>query len=154
MTGSYRPLLVVLSVVVASAASYAALDLTGRVAAASGRPRVGWLVGGSLAMGIGIWSMHFTGMLAFRLHAPGGPGLAPATVPMLYDTRLLLLSVVVAVLASALALAVVGRPTGSAASLGARFGATLGGAGLAMGAAICGMHYLGMASLRLPAALT
>jgi PAS domain S-box-containing protein len=149
MTGSYRPLLVVLSLVVASAASYAALDLTGRVAAASGRQRVAWLVGGSLAMGIGIWSMHFTGMLAFRLHAAGGPGPMPATVPMLYDTRLLLLSVLVAVLASALALAVVGRP----AAGGLAFGVTFGGAGLAMGAAICGMHYIGMASLRLPAAL-
>jgi PAS domain S-box-containing protein len=145
MTGSYRPLLVVLSLVVASAASYAALDLTGRVAAASGRTRAGWLVGGSLAMGIGIWSMHFTGMLAFRLHTPGAPGHAATAVPMLYDMRRMVLSIAVAVLASALALAAVGRRAVGAAMFG--------GAGLAMGAAIGGMHYIGMASLRLPAAL-
>ena len=55
------------SVLIAIAASYAALDLTGRVTAASGRARVAWLGGGAVAMGIGIWEMHFKGMLAFHL---------------------------------------------------------------------------------------
>ena len=72
MSGSYSPFLVVLSVFVAAAAAYTALDLAGRVTAA-GRARAGWLVGGSLAMGLGIWSMHFIGMLAYRLHAGAQP---------------------------------------------------------------------------------
>src|SRR5437667_8697848 len=63
MTGSYDYLQVVLSVVIAISASYAALDLGGRVTAASGWVRRAWLIGGATAMGFGIWSMHFTGML-------------------------------------------------------------------------------------------
>ncbi len=59
LTGSYSPLLVFLSVVVASAASYTALDLAGRLSSVTGRARLAWLLGGSLALGVGIWSMHF-----------------------------------------------------------------------------------------------
>lgn len=54
-----------LSVVIAVAASYAALDLAGRVTAGKGWSFAAWLTCGSIAMGIGIWSMHFTGMLGF-----------------------------------------------------------------------------------------
>jgi PAS domain S-box-containing protein len=154
MIGSYAPLLVALSIIVACAASYSALDLAGRTAAARGRSRRWWLLGGALAMGIGIWSMHFTGMLAFRLHAGHAGGMAgphgaggEAALPMTYDMPRMLLSVLVAVLASALALWVVSRERA------VRLPAWLG-AGLAMGAAICGMHYIGMASLRVPATLT
>src|SRR5881396_1285258 len=59
MTGSYDYLQVVLSVAIAISASYAALDLGGRVTAASGWVRRAWLIGGATAMGFGIWSMHF-----------------------------------------------------------------------------------------------
>ena len=62
--------LVLVSILIASAASYTALDLAGRVTAARGRERLAWLAGGSLAMGVGIWSMHFVGMLAFHLPVP------------------------------------------------------------------------------------
>ena len=144
MTGTHRPLLVALSILIACAASYTALDLAGRTAAARGIARRWWLVGGALAMGIGIWSMHFTGMLAYRVHATDQPG-SPA-LPMTYDVPRMLLSVLVAVLASALALSVVSRQR--TVGLAGRVGA-----GLAMGAAICGMHYIGMASLHVPAAL-
>ena len=151
MIGTYAPLLVALSIVVACAASYSALELAGRTAAARGQPRRWWLAGGALAMGIGIWSMHFTGMLAFRLHAGNGTGphgaSGAAALPMTYDMPRMLLSVLVAVLASALALWVVSRERA------VRLPAWLG-AGLAMGAAICGMHYIGMASLHVPATLT
>jgi two-component system, sensor histidine kinase and response regulator len=58
------------SVFIAIAASYAALDLTGRVTAARGRIRLAWLSGGAVAMGLGIWAMHFKGMLAFHLPVP------------------------------------------------------------------------------------
>jgi NO-binding membrane sensor protein with MHYT domain len=67
ITGSYDYGEVARSVLIAIAASYAALDLAGRVSAASGRARLAWLSGGAIAMGIGIWAMHFTGMLAFHL---------------------------------------------------------------------------------------
>jgi NO-binding membrane sensor protein with MHYT domain len=70
LAGSYDPLVVALSIVIAVAASYAALDLAGRVTAAKGWFFAAWLTGGSIVMGVGIWSMHFTAMLAFRLPVP------------------------------------------------------------------------------------
>ena len=131
---AYSPSLVVLSVLIASVASYTALDLAGRVTAAHGRERLAWLAGGSLAMGIGIWSMHFVGMLAFHLPVPIG-----------YELGRVLLSVLVAVAASALALVVVSRPHVGLPALG------LGA--LCMGPAIAGMHYIGMAALNVPASM-
>src|SRR2546425_4808398 len=67
MIGSYDYQLVALSVLIAIFASYAALELAGRTTAASGRARLAWFVGGATAMGVGIWSMHYIGMLAFSL---------------------------------------------------------------------------------------
>ena len=55
LTGSYDYNEVARSVLIAIVASYAALDLTGRVTAARGRVRLAWLSGGAIAMGIGIW---------------------------------------------------------------------------------------------------
>src|SRR5438445_1779474 len=93
MTGSYDYGEVARSVLIAIAASYAALDLAGRVTAASGRVRLAWLGGGATAMGIGIWAMHVKGMLAFRL---------PVAVEYHWPT--LLASLLVAIFASAVAL--------------------------------------------------
>jgi PAS domain S-box-containing protein len=135
MTHSYDAGFVLLSVIVAMIASYAALDLAGRVRSESGTTRMGWLAGGGAVMGLGIWSMHFVGMLAFHL-----------PVPIAYDLPLMLLSVAVAIGASLLALRVI-----SQATLGVR---TLVPAGMLMGVAIAGMHYLGMASLRADAHLS
>src|ERR1700674_2410488 len=98
MVGSYDDRLVALSVFIAIFASYAALDLSGRVTSAYGRTRLLWLSSGAVAMGIGIWSMHYIGMLAFRL-----------PVPVQYDLPTVLLSLVAAVFASAVALFVVSR---------------------------------------------
>jgi NO-binding membrane sensor protein with MHYT domain len=67
MVGSYDFRLVALSVFIAILASYAALDLAGRVTSAHGGARLLWLSGGAVAMGIGIWSMHYIGILAFHL---------------------------------------------------------------------------------------
>ena len=75
LPGSYDYNEVARSVFIAVAASYAALDLTGRVTAASGWIRLAWLGGGAIAMGIGIWAMHFKGLLAFSL--PCGVGYNP-----------------------------------------------------------------------------
>jgi len=132
MAGSYDDRLVALSVFISVLASYAALDLSGRVTSARGRARVLWLTSGAVAMGIGIWSMHYIGMLAFRL-----------PVPVQYDWPTVLLSLLAAVLASAVALFVVSRR-----KMGL-FRATIGS--LFMGGGIAAMHYIGMAAMRLPA---
>ena len=148
LPASHAPGLVLLSVALAALASYVALDLAGRTVTAEGRARAAWLAGGSVVMGAGIWSMHFVGMLAFRLHAhAGGDGAGDdgARLALAYDPGLVLASVVVAVGASALALGAV-RPGGLRPLALARSGVTLG-------AAIAGMHYLGMAALRVPARL-
>jgi NO-binding membrane sensor protein with MHYT domain len=52
-----------------------------------------WIVGGAFSMGIGIWSMHFIGMLAFDL-----------PVQVVYDLRLTAMSYVIAVVVSGFAL--------------------------------------------------
>jgi two-component system, sensor histidine kinase and response regulator len=130
---THDPILVVLSVLIAIFGSYTALDLANSITLARGRVRLAWLTGGSMAMGIGIWSMHFVGMLAFRL-----PGIRIA-----YDVPLLILSVLVAMVASAIALFIVSRKNVSDLAF------VLGG--LLMGAAISGMHYIGIASMRMAA---
>src|SRR3979409_1463704 len=70
VTGTYNPSLVVLSILIASFASYTALDLAGHVATARGLARRVWLVAAAITMGGGIWSMHFIGMLAFVMPIP------------------------------------------------------------------------------------
>src|SRR5246500_2414441 len=132
LTGSYNYALVALSVLIAMFASYAALDLAGRVTAAGGWARPVWLLGGAGAMGTGIWAMHYIGMLAFIL-----------PVSVAYHWPTVLLSLFAAILASAIALYVVSRQ---------KMGASQAVAGsVLMGAGIAGMHYIGMAAMRLPA---
>ncbi|HVT98738.1 MAG TPA: MHYT domain-containing protein, partial [Acidobacteriaceae bacterium] len=130
MTGTYDSGLVVLSLLMASLASYTALDLAGRVAASRGRAAAWWLAGGSVAMGIGIWSMHFIGMLAFRL-----------PVPMSYDPTITLLSLLIAILSSLFALWIVCQSHLSWPQLAA--------GALILGAGVCSMHYTGMAAMRM-----
>jgi PAS domain S-box-containing protein len=130
--GSYDHLEVAHSVLVAIASSYVALDLTGRVTAARGRVRLAWLGGGAFAMGIGIWEMHFKGMLAFHL-----------PIPVEYHWPTTLAALWVAILASAIALHLASRP---------KMGWDLAlRCSLFVSAGIAGMHYLGMAAMRLPA---
>ena len=132
MAGYYDYGDVARSVLIAIAASYAALDLAGRVTAARGRARLGWLSGGALAMGIGIWATHFKGMLAFHL-----------PVPVKYHWPTVLASLWMAIFASAFALYAASRETTG------RVRALTGG--VMMGGGIAGMHYIGMAAMRLPA---
>ena len=70
VTGTHDPYLVALSILVASFASYTALDLSGHVGAARGFARSVWLVAAAITMGGGIWSMHFVAMLAFVMPIP------------------------------------------------------------------------------------
>src|SRR5215470_2869425 len=132
LAAAYDYPLVALSVVIAIFASHAALDLAGRVSSSRGRAHLLWLTGGAVAMGIGIWSMHYIGMLAFRL-----------PVPVQYDWPTVLLSLLAAILASAIALIVVSRKT-----MG-WMRAVL--ASIFMGGGIATMHYTGMNAMRLPA---
>jgi len=76
LVGSYDYRLIAVSIVIAITASYTALDLAGRVTSARARGRLVWLICGTTVMGIGIWSMHNTAMLSFRL--AGGTYVSPA----------------------------------------------------------------------------
>ena len=131
-TAFHDPVLVALSILIAALASYTALDLATRMRAASGRARRAWLAAAAIAMGGGIWSMHFVGMLAFSL-----PG-----IEISYDPFLTLLSLVIPIVVAAAAFAVVGRrPQALLAS------------GFAMGFGIAGMHYTGMSAMRMAASI-
>ncbi|HAI47212.1 MAG TPA: hypothetical protein DCM50_11020, partial [Stenotrophomonas sp.] len=131
LDGSYTPWLVVVSLLVAMLASFTALDMANRITTApSRRLSLLWLSGGGCAMGLGIWSMHFIGMLAFRLPIPLG-----------YDLGWTGISLLAALASSIFALWLVSRPTlpHSRLALGA----------LLMGSGIASMHYLGMAAMRM-----
>ena len=130
VSASYSPSLVFISLCVAILASYTALDLAARIATARGRTVYLWMSGGALAMGFGVWSMHFIGMLALELPLDLG-----------YDLGLTLWSLLVAILSSGFALWVVSQPRLPALQL------MLGA--LVMGAGISAMHYSGMAALRM-----
>jgi NO-binding membrane sensor protein with MHYT domain len=70
MNGSYDPLLVGLSVAVAILASFTALNLANRLLVSERTARLWWLTAGAVALGGGIWSMHFVGMLALIMPMP------------------------------------------------------------------------------------
>src|SRR5882724_5771 len=135
VTGTHDPYLVVLSILVASFASYTALDLGGRVGAARGFARRVWLVAAATTMGSGIWSMHFVAMLALIM-----------PIPMYYDIGLTTLSLVVAILVTSGGFYVISRPSA------AHFRLVLGG--IFMGLGIVTMHYTGMAAVRWHTELT
>ena len=132
MVISYDLNLVALSVTIAILSAYTALDLTERIATAKGWAWIAWLMGGASSFGIGIWSMHFIGMLAFHL-----------TIPISYDFLIVLASVLPAILSSGFALYIASRKMLQIPSLL--------GASLVMGMGITTMHYTGMAAMRLPA---
>src|SRR6266568_5097552 len=129
MTGSYNSWLVFLSVVVATLASYTALDLASRITSSKGTAARWWLYGGAISMGTGIWSMHFIGMLAFSL-----------PVPMGYSIPVTLLSMLIAIVVSSFALYTVSRDTLNLERLAK--------GGVLMGIGISAMHYTGMAAAR------
>ncbi len=129
MISTYNYSLVVLSVFIGMSAAYAALDLAGRVTSSRGRVRSAWFAGGAIAMGVGIWSMHFIGMQAFGL-----------PVPVKYDWPTVLVSLLAGLIAAACSLLVVGRE---------KMGSfRIVGGGVIMGAAIVTVHYSGMHAMR------
>lgn len=129
MATTYIYWLVGVSLCMAIIASYAAFSFAERITVSKGRRFWGWLIGGALAMGLGIWSMHYLGMLAVRL-----------SVEVTYHIPTVLASLLLAVVASAVALSVVSQP---------RLGLPqIAIGGVLMGAGIGGMHYLGMSAMR------
>ncbi|MGI4955554.1 MAG: MHYT domain-containing protein, partial [Janthinobacterium lividum] len=130
ITASYDLRLVALSVAIAALAAYTALELGERAGSAAPRSRRLWVAAAAAAMGGGIWSMHFVGMLAFR-----------SPVPVTYDIGLTLLSLAVAVAATSAAFFWISRNRTRRTDL------LLGG--LFMGGAIAGMHYIGMSAMRM-----
>ncbi len=135
MPATYNPFLVALSIVVAILVSYTSLSLASRIAAAKGNYVWFWLIGGAVAMGVGIWSMHFIGMMACSL-----------PIALRYDVATTLMSLAIAIVTSGCALWIAG---------GARLGRLrLAGGALAMGAGICAMHYSGMSAIQILPVIT
>lgn len=134
MQGTYDFGLVALSYLIASLAGFVALEFATRLRVRS-TGRRSWLIGGALAMGTGIWSMHFVGMTAFSL-----------PVPISYDLGITFLSWVAAVAVSAIALYIVGY--------GRLTALTLAAGALVMGAGVCLMHYSGMWAMRMMPGIT
>jgi diguanylate cyclase (GGDEF)-like protein len=128
MASIYNHWLVGLSLIVAMLVSYTALRLASRVAISEGSGSRIWLGIGAIAMGVGIWSMHFVGMLAFSL-----------PITLAYDVPTTLASLAVAIVTSGFALAITsgGRLTVP----------RLAGSAVIMGAGISAMHYMGMAAI-------
>lgn len=135
MVGSHDHLLVVLSIVVASFASFTALSLANRVRASAGWIRRVWLGAAAIALGGGIWAMHFVAMLAFSM-----PGMI-----MTYEPGRTILSLFLAILCTAAGFVVLDE---RAASL-----RRVIGAGILMGSGVVAMHYVGMAAMQMEATL-
>jgi NO-binding membrane sensor protein with MHYT domain len=93
LVSQYDQILVVVSFIVAILASYTALNMAGRVSTSSGSSSWVWLTGGGVAMGIGIWAMHFIGMLAMDI-----------SMHLSYDPLLTAISMLIAISASLFAL--------------------------------------------------
>jgi NO-binding membrane sensor protein with MHYT domain/nitrogen-specific signal transduction histidine kinase len=135
MQASYNSWLVALSILVAMIVAYTALKLAARVAEAGAKGGRLWLLGGTAAMGTGIWSMHFIGMLAFSV-----------AIPLQYSVFTTLASLVIAMVTSGFALSIASRNELSLQRLAS--------GALVMGTGICAMHYSGMAAIQIMPMIT
>lgn len=128
--GDYATSVVILSILIAVIASYSALTMNGRAQRIGFFHRNLWLMFASIAMGFGIWSMHFVGMSAFSL-----------PVHMTYNVTLTVLSIVPAMVASFIAFYLSNLPK--------RGLWVYILAGVSMGAGISTMHYMGMYAMKM-----
>ncbi len=127
--GTYNLWMVALSVAIAIFAAMMALQIAGQAASFSNRgSRVAALASGSVALGGGVWAMHFIGMLAFHL-----------CMPLHYNALLTGLSLLPSLGASAIALTLISRPAIDMPRL------ILGGTAVGLGIGM--MHYSGMAAM-------
>ncbi|MEB5706559.1 EAL domain-containing protein [Pantoea vagans] len=125
---SYDSFIVIVSILVAMLASFTALDMAGRVVHSTGKVALVWLFGGGFSMGIGIWAMHFIGMLSMNMD-----------MVMSYNASLTALSAAIAVCASIFALWLVCHSDLP--------WPRLAGGALILGSGVVAMHYTGMAAL-------
>lgn len=131
---SYDVSLVVVSAFTAVTAAYIALELASKLLTSRNTARKFWLIGGAIAMGTGIWSMHFIAMLAFSV-----------PIYITYNLPIVLFSLILAILAAFQALVTISRSKPNVTAL-------LAGSG-SMGIGIATMHYCGMAAMEMPAML-
>ncbi|HEV7767495.1 MAG TPA: MHYT domain-containing protein [Thermoanaerobaculia bacterium] len=132
VVASHDPILVALSIGISIIAAYVARGLAERIDENRGRSWLPWLAGAAVADGVGTWSMHYTGKLALLL-----------PVPLRFDGRLVLLSLLISIAGSGLALWIASRRT-------VRKRHAIG-AGAVMGiVAISGLHFIAMAAMWLP----
>ncbi|UYO36674.1 EAL domain-containing protein [Bacillus zhangzhouensis] len=128
LTGSYNGWLVFLSIAVAAVASYSALHIVSRAAHTKGAKKKVWLLIGAMIMGMGIWSMHFIGMIAFQMR-----------VDITYDISLLILSILASFIGALITFSICIQKQLSRRRLLI--------SSITMGSAICSMHYLAMESM-------
>jgi NO-binding membrane sensor protein with MHYT domain len=121
----------VLSYVMACIGAALGLRCMVRALAATGRSRRFWLINGAVAIGIGIWTMHFIAMLGFRV----------VGTDVRYDVPLTVLSLLVAIAVVGVGVFAVGYSRSKA------FSVFIGG--LVSGVGVAAMHYIGMAAMRL-----
>lgn len=130
LESEYNLSLVILSILIACSASYTALSLNERIQQNSFFHRFIWIGLASVAMGFGIWSMHFIGMGAINL-----------PFDMQYDPFVTILSICPALIASLLAFYIANRQKKSI------FAFII--SGVIMGLGISTMHYMGMAAMKM-----
>lgn len=129
MQPEYNLTLVGLSFIIAWFGSYTGLNLAIRIPTANaGKELYTWLTKAAIAIGGGIWSMHFIGMLAYDMH-----------MPIKYDVLLTILSLILAIVVCGIGLVIVGRGTSNIVKLLV--------AGVITGAGVATMHYIGMAAI-------
>lgn len=129
MQGTYNLKIVLLSYIIASFASYVALDMSSHLKKQNTTLfNITWLIGGAIVMGAGIWSMHFVGMLAFDMG-----------MPMTFDLLWTGLSMVIAIITAGFAFVffMIKTPKPVHYLL----------SGIILGTAIPAMHYTGMAGM-------
>ena len=129
-TDTYHPGLVALSITIAVVFACLALEFWTKTDATPRRRHTF----AAVTMGVGVWAMHFTAMLAYRM---------PFEVS--YDVTVTILSLLIAVAGASYAFFIASR-----GQIG--FYSWLG-AGLVMGLAISSMHYVGMAAMNSPATI-
>ncbi|WP_416669975.1 MHYT domain-containing protein [Egbenema bharatensis] len=132
---SYDPILVIVSAFAAILAAFIALEMTNRLLIAKDTFRTFWLTSGSIALGSGIWTMHFIGMLAVSL-----------PIGVTYNVPILTASLLLPVIAAFQALSITCRPVVKISTL------IIGGVVAGLGIAI--MHYVGMAAMQMSADLS
>ena len=133
--GEYNGSLVILSYIVASFSCYTALALARSLTFTEDKRQksiIHWC--GSFALGAGIWSMHFIGMLAYKMR-----------MHIEYDIGLTIASLFIAVAAGYIVLAIVSR-------VQMNFGVVIA-TSLLLGLGISSMHYVGMAAMKMDAEL-